>query len=433
MPTTITVPIAERTKSIQYGATYSSALTLNPDKALLVGCSAVLSGMTVTVNTGPVPAEATVGIGAFIQNGIIVNITSAQTVQFPAAPIPTTLYLVAENDNETYNSSVQILFTTTPAADSVIIAEWLTGIETDFGMPLGISNCALRDAIAAVQMLIIQRDRQVATAGQTVFTLAPGKSYVQGANKLWVYRNGKKLDISNDYVETSGTSVTIFMPAISGDIFEFMIFKGAPPITGMALDDLSDVSTDLANAIKDISVLRVSPATAANPLATIADTVAATGLFTTVSSVAKVDGTFSVSAQPVPPPAATLADVPAPNNSVTFTPTLSSTGLIIMSGIAEVLNGCAAGMTFSVNGVDNWQGPHYVEAWGTIVPGGLAGLYNYGAGTRGVTGVITNITPYPFVAGTPYTIKMRIGAVGLNGVIVNATTVAPLFLTVLHR
>jgi hypothetical protein len=271
MPTTITIPIAERTKSVQYGATYSSALTFNPDKALLVGCSAVLAGMGVTVNTGPVPAEATVAIGSFIQNGIIINVTSAQTLQFPAAPIAIPLYLVAENDNETYNSSVQFLFTTAPAADSVIIAEWLTGIETDFQMPIGVSNCALRDAISGVQMLIIQRDRQAAIAGQTVFTLAPGKSYVLGANKIWVYRNGKKLDVSNDYVETSTTSITIFMPAISGDIFEFMIFKGAPPITSIALDDLTDVTTDLANAIKDVSVLRSGPATASNPLATLAD------------------------------------------------------------------------------------------------------------------------------------------------------------------
>jgi len=136
-----------------------------------------------------------VAIGAFIQNGIIIDLTSPQTLQFPASPISYPLYLVAENANETYNSSVQILFTTTPAADSVIIAEWATGPETDYAMPIGVSNCALRDAIGGVQMLVIQRDRIAATPGQTLFTLGAGKSYVQGANKIWVYRNGKKLDI----------------------------------------------------------------------------------------------------------------------------------------------------------------------------------------------------------------------------------------------
>jgi len=428
MPTTITIPIAERTKSIQYGATYSSALTFNPDKALLVGCSAVLAGMGVTVNTGPVPAEATVAIGSFIQNGIIINVTSAQTLQFPAAPIAIPLYLVAENDNETYNSSVQFLFTTAPAADSVIIAEWLTGIETDFQMPIGVSNCALRDAISGVQMLVIQRDRQAAIVGQTVFTLAPGKSYVLGANKIWVYRNGKKLDISNDYVETSATSITIFMPATSGDVFEFMVFKGAPPITSIALDDLTDVTTDLANAIKDTGSLRVSLATAANPLATIADALAATGLFTAIDTVIKTDGTFTTGV-----PTGGLVDVPLPNNSITFTPTLSSTGLIIVTGVAEVLNGCAFGMTISVNGTDQWPGPHYNEAYGTTVPGGRAGLYDLGSGTRGITGVVTSISPYSFVGGTPYTVKMRMGGVGLNSFIINATTVAPLFMMILHR
>lgn len=281
MPTTITIPVAERTKSIQYGAAYSSALSFNPDKALLVGCSAVLSGMGVSVNTGPSPAEATVGIGAFIQNGITVNITSPQTLQFPGSPtFP--LYLLADNLNETYNSDTKIqFFSGGPLPpDAVVIAEWAALPLTDFTMPIGVSNCALRDAISGVQMLIIQRDRQVAGAGQTVFTLAPGKSYVQGANKIWVYRNGKKLDITNDYVETSTTSVTIFMPAISGDIFEFLIFKGAPPVMSLALDDLTDVTTDLANAIKDVSVLRTAPATAANPLATMADLPAYPGIST---------------------------------------------------------------------------------------------------------------------------------------------------------
>lgn len=330
MPTTITIPVADRTKSIQYGATYSSALSFNPDKALLVGCSAVLAGMGVTVNTGPVPAEATVAIGAFIQNGIIVSLNAPQTLQFPAAPIAIPLYLVAENDNETFNSNVQILFTTTPAADSVIIAEWLTGIETDFQMPIGVSNCALRDAISGVQMLVIQRDRQVATAGQTLFTLAPGKSYVQGANKIWVYRNGKKLDINNDYAETSTTSVTLFMPCVSGDILEFMIFKGAPPITSIALDDLTDVTTDLANSIKDTSVLRIAPATAANPLATLADVLGAKKFIHAGSAVFNPPATFTTA--PL-----VLTDVPTIPAMVTVTIPAGASQRIVIFGTASAV------------------------------------------------------------------------------------------------
>src|SRR3972149_3893488 len=111
MPTTITVPVAQRTKSIRFGAAYSPALTFNPDKKLFFGCSGVLSGMDITVNTVPNPDEVTVDPGAFIQRGIIVNVTSTQILQFPD-PLPlSTLFLVAENANEVTISSVTYQFT----------------------------------------------------------------------------------------------------------------------------------------------------------------------------------------------------------------------------------------------------------------------------------------------------------------------------------
>lgn len=273
MPTMITVPIGQRTKSIQFGAAYSPSLSFNPDKKLLVGCSGILSGMGLTINTVPNPDQVTVSPGAFIQRGIIVNVTSSQVVETPLVPtFP--LFLVAENANEVFNSSVQYIFTTTPAADSVIIASWPTGPITAPEIPIHISNCGLAEAIAGINALVIQHDRQVAGAAQTVFTLPAPKAFVVGANKLQVFRNGKKLVVNDEYAEDSPTQFTLNFGAVFGDIIDILVYQGAPPITSIALNDLTDVTANLANAIKDPSVLRSALATLTNPLATLADIVA---------------------------------------------------------------------------------------------------------------------------------------------------------------
>jgi hypothetical protein len=274
MPTVITIPQAQRTKSVKFGAAYSPALTFNPDKNLFYACHGVLTGMALTVNTVPNPDEITVGPGAFIQRGIIVNVTSSQVLQFPD-PLPSPpLYLVAENANEVSGSTVQYIFTTAPAADSVIIAQWFDSpiVTTTFEEPQKISICEIKAALESIVELVIKRHHIVASAAQTVLTIPIQNSYVLGANKIWVYRNGKKLEVGIDYAETSPTAVTLTNPALAGDFFELITFRSAPPITSISLLDLTDVTTDLANAIKDTSLLRVSPATAANPLATLEDT-----------------------------------------------------------------------------------------------------------------------------------------------------------------
>jgi len=274
MPTLITVPVGERVKSVQFGAAYSPSLTFNPDKKLFFNCSGVLFGMDITVDTGPTPDEVTVDPGAFIQNGIIVNISNSQLVQVPE---PTTfpLFLVAENANEIFNSTVTIQFTTSPNADSAIIAEWPVGPITSPQIPLDLSVCSLRDEIELINKLVIQRDRQVATAGQTIFTLPAEKAYVLGANKIWVFQNGDKKEVNVDYTETDPTTITLTSGATVSDILEFVIFKSEPPITSIALNDLTDVISDLANAIKDTGANRVNPATQSNFLATVDDVTAA--------------------------------------------------------------------------------------------------------------------------------------------------------------
>lgn len=317
MPTVITVPVGERTKSIKFGAAYSPAMTFNPDKNAFYQCAGVLIGMDLTVDTGPTPHEITVDPGAFIQRGIIVTIGAAQVLQFPD-PLPgATLYLVAENANEVHGSNVTLQFTTTPAADSAIIAQWDDPITTTvFTEPIKVSIKELRDAIESVTQLKIVVEHQVATGGQTLFTLPANKAYIVGSNKLAVFRNGKKLEIGVDYTEPSSTTVNYIHGAVNGDFFEFVVIVSAQPITSLALNDLTDVSDDLANAIKDTGVLRVSPATPANPLVTQADLddAVAVALSTQVAKVTALrvasGGNFSTSSG---------SFVAVPGTSVPFT------------------------------------------------------------------------------------------------------------------
>lgn len=277
MPTVVTIPLNERTKHVKAGAPYSPSQSLNPAMDLLVGgCAGILSGMGISVNVIPSPAQITVSPGNFIQNGIIVDVTSSVMVEAPSSPTYP-LYLVAENTDEVNSSDVKYQFTTSPNADSLIIAFWLSAPLTTPSIPAPISNCALRDAIGGVSPLVVQHDRQVMTLNQTVVTLAPTKAYVTGSNKLLVHRNGKKLEVNFDYTENTSTQFTLANLSLAGDVIDIIVFQGAPPITSIALGSLVDVTTDLANAIKDVSTLRAALATASNPLATIQDIVSLIG------------------------------------------------------------------------------------------------------------------------------------------------------------
>ena len=338
MPTVITVPVGERTKSIKFGATYTPALSFNPDKALFFGCSGVLTGMGISVNTVPVPDEVTVEAGAFIQRGIIIDVSNPQLLQFPD-PLPIVdLFLVAENPNEVFNSSVTYQFTTAPAADSVILAKWAAPITTtDFTTELKLGICELRDALDGVLNFIINRDRQVAAGGQMIFILPAGKEYELGANKLSIYRNGKKLDVSSDYMEDNPNQVTLNFGAVAGDILEFIIIQSEPPITSIALTNLTDVTGDLANGIKDTLAIRTVPASAANPLITFADIpVAALGKFQ-----------FEKHSAPVLVDTNVAADIVVPGTAVTFTLSVARDVMVQVTsgGFFHSING-SSGLAF---------------------------------------------------------------------------------------
>ena len=64
------------------------------------------------------------------------------------------------------------------------------------------------------------QDDQVATAGQTVFTV--GFPYTVGNNSLSVLVNGSKQIVTMNYIETSSTVVTFIDGLNVGDVVEFV-------------------------------------------------------------------------------------------------------------------------------------------------------------------------------------------------------------------
>jgi len=67
-----------------------------------------------------------------------------------------------------------------------------------------------------------------ATAGQTTFTLTVF-SYLPGTDTLQVFRNGLRLNLGLDYLETNSVTITLTAPAALGDQF---LFQGGAVITG---------------------------------------------------------------------------------------------------------------------------------------------------------------------------------------------------------
>lgn len=67
------------------------------------------------------------------------------------------------------------------------------------------------------------REDQVATAGQTLFTLTT-ITYTPGNNGLFVYRNGllQRKGAGSDYLETSTTEVTFNAGLVAGDRVTFL-------------------------------------------------------------------------------------------------------------------------------------------------------------------------------------------------------------------
>ena len=76
------------------------------------------------------------------------------------------------------------------------------------------------DNIAGINASGADQDDQVATAGQTAFTV--GFTYTVGNNSLSVLVNGSKQIVTLNYTETSSTIVTFVDGLNVGDIVEFV-------------------------------------------------------------------------------------------------------------------------------------------------------------------------------------------------------------------
>ena len=63
---------------------------------------------------------------------------------------------------------------------------------------------------------------QTATAGQTVFTLSGGMTYLPGANSLSVYVDGVRQYVSSAYAETNSTTVTFSEGLHVGALVQFI-------------------------------------------------------------------------------------------------------------------------------------------------------------------------------------------------------------------
>lgn len=77
----------------------------------------------------------------------------------------------------------------------------------------------------------VQREKQTATEGQTLFTLT-GITYTAGINSLAVYVNGMLLPQA-DYTETSSTSVTLASGRAAGDEVEFVAGSGTNSLSAL--------------------------------------------------------------------------------------------------------------------------------------------------------------------------------------------------------
>lgn len=159
------VPAGNIQKSVVTGSPYSPAVSFNPDKKLFFDTHpttlGVLSGGAVTADgvNVTVPAQT-----VFIQNGIVVKLTSPFQVAIPGGGYPK--YVVADNVNENAGGPVTIEIFSSVLAPQVLLAT-LTN-STTVVLPKQISIRALRqdlDTLAATSGLLdVEQDGSLVKA-----------------------------------------------------------------------------------------------------------------------------------------------------------------------------------------------------------------------------------------------------------------------------
>ena len=100
-----------------------------------------------------------------------------------------------------------------------------------------------------------------ATAGQTTFTLTAFE-YSVGTETLDVYRNGLRLTVGTDYIETNSTTITLTSGAAAGDELLFqagtVIRNGNALVPGVSLGDLANDTAAAAGGVPLYGYYRTS-------------------------------------------------------------------------------------------------------------------------------------------------------------------------------
>ena len=102
-----------------------------------------------------------------------------------------------------------------------------------------------------------------ATAGQTTFALTTF-TYLPGTDTLQVYRNGLRLTVGTDYLETNSSTVTLTTAATAGDEFMFqagkVIKNGNALVPGVSLGDFANDAAAAAGGVPLFGYYRTSNA-----------------------------------------------------------------------------------------------------------------------------------------------------------------------------
>ena len=177
-------------------------------------------GLLYDTSTGPTP-----GIYNNSYTPVLICITSADSFEVVVG-IPQGTDVAAKLDaylpaSPTNSYPVAVVIVHIPSGGSAVVQPITENLLLD-RRPTGAGGSGGGGTVG-------QYDEQIATAGQTVFTLP--WAYIVGLHDLSVVENGVELfvDITpgdGDYAETSTTQVTLGYPAVAGDRYKFRTGKG---------------------------------------------------------------------------------------------------------------------------------------------------------------------------------------------------------------
>jgi hypothetical protein len=169
--------------------------------------------------------------GSFVLAGSAVNGTSGRQTYTLTSPNDTFAAVYDVGFVDVYLNGVKLLagtdFTATNGTSVVLASNAVVGDVVDivtfgaFSVADTYSQATIDSLIDGVGSYTITRTSITATSGQTVFTASYDVGYVD------VYQNGLKLDITQDFTASNGTSITLVEAAAADDVIEVVSAFGA--------------------------------------------------------------------------------------------------------------------------------------------------------------------------------------------------------------